>query len=51
MSLSTKELKLDRITNQAFYEQKSVIIDSSSTLNSNRGRYFIEEKNTVLFQM
>ena len=44
MSLSTEELKLDRITNQAFYEQKGVIVDSSSTLSSNRGRYFIEEK-------
>ena len=44
MSLSTEELKLDRITNQAFYEQKGVIVDSSSTLSSKRGRYFIDEK-------
>ena len=51
MSLSTEELKLDRITNEAFYEQKGVIVDSSSTLSSNRGTYFIDEKNTVLFQM
>ena len=51
MSLSTEELKLDRITNQAFYDKKGVIVDSSSTLSSNRGRYFMDEKNTVLFQM
>ena len=44
MSLSTEELKLDRITNQAFYEQKGVIVDSSSTLSSKRGRYFIDKK-------
>ena len=44
MSLSTEELKLDRITNQAFYDKKGVIVDSSSTLSSNRGRYFMDEK-------
>ena len=44
MSLSTEELKLDRITNQAFYKKKGIIVDSSSTLTSNKGRYFIEEK-------
>ncbi|MFL2601360.1 MAG: OstA-like protein [Flavobacteriaceae bacterium] len=44
MSLSTEELKLNRITNQAFYKKKGIIVDSSSTLTSNKGRYFIEEK-------
>ena len=43
-SLSTEELKLNRITNQAFYESEGVIVDSSSTLTSNRGKYYIAEK-------
>ena len=43
-SLSTEELKLNRVTNQAFYETKGVIVDSSSTLTSSRGKYYIAEK-------
>ena len=44
MTLSTDELKLDRINNQAFYNKKGIIVDSSSTLTSDVGRYFIAEK-------
>ena len=44
MTLSTEELKLDRINNQVFYNKKGIIVDSSSTLTSNVGRYFIAEK-------
>ena len=36
MSLSTQKLNLDRINNEAFYDTKGVIIDSSSTLTSNK---------------
>ena len=51
ISLSTVKLNLDRINNQAFYDTKGVIIDSSSTLTSNKGVYFLNKKNIVLNQM
>ena len=44
MSLKTEKLNLDRISNEAFYNTKGVIIDSASTLTSNRGRYFMNQK-------
>ena len=51
MSLSTQKLNLDRINNEAFYDTKGVIIDSSSTLTSNKGVYFLNKKNIALNQM
>ena len=44
MSLKTEKLNLDRTTNQAFYNTRGVVIDSSSKLTSNQGRYFMNEK-------
>lgn len=44
MSLKTERLNLDRISNEAFYNTKGVIIDSVSTLTSNQGRYFMDQK-------
>ncbi len=44
MSLNTEELNLDRISNEAFYNTKGIIIDSASTLTSNQGRYFMNQK-------
>lgn len=44
MTLETDTLFLDRIRNIAFYETPGTIIDSASTLKSNRGKYFMEEK-------
>lgn len=44
MSLTTEELNLDRIRNEAFYNTKGVIVDSASTLTSNLGRYYMDQK-------
>lgn len=44
MNLKTERLDLDRINSKAFYNTKGVIIDSASTLTSNRGTYFMEQK-------
>ena len=44
MSLKTETLYLDRIKNEAFYNTQGVIVDSASTLSSNRGTYFMNEK-------
>lgn len=44
MSLSTQRLNLDRVKNEVFYKTKGIIIDSTSTLLSNRGRYFMDKK-------
>ncbi len=44
MSLTTEKLNLDRIRNEAFYNTKGVIVDSASTLTSNRGRYYMDQK-------
>lgn len=44
MTLRTDTLYLDRINDKAYYNTKGVIVDSSSTLTSNRGIYFLNEK-------
>ena len=44
MSLTTEKLNLDRIRNEAFYNTKGVIADSASTLTSNLGRYYMDQK-------
>ncbi len=44
MTLETDTLYLDRNENIAFYETPGTIIDSSSILKSNRGKYFMNEK-------
>ena len=44
MSLTTEKLNLDRIRNEAFYNIKGVIVDSASTLTSNLGRYYMDQK-------
>lgn len=44
MSLTTEKLNLDRIRNEAFYNTKGVIVDSTSTLTSNLGRYYMDQK-------
>ena len=44
MNLKTERLDLDRINSKAFYNTKGIIVDSASTLTSNRGTYFMEEK-------
>ena len=44
MSLKTEKLNIDRVKNEAFYNSKGVVIDSSSTLTSNQGMYFINKK-------
>ncbi len=44
MNLKTERLDLDRINSKAFYNTKGIIIDSASTLTSNRGTYFMEQK-------
>lgn len=44
MTLETDTLYLDRIEDIAYYETLGTIIDSSSVLKSNRGKYFMKEK-------
>ena len=44
MSLKTEKLNIDRVKNEAFYNSKGIVIDSSSTLTSNQGMYFINKK-------
>ncbi len=44
MSLKTEKLNLDRVANEVFYNSKGIVIDSSSTLTSNQGRYFMNKK-------
>ena len=43
MTLKTEKLNLDRVNNKAFYNTKGVVIDSASTLTSQRGTYFMSE--------
>ena len=43
MILKTDSLFMDRINNTAFYNSKGVIIDSLTTLTSNKGIYFMNE--------
>ncbi|MGB2514426.1 MAG: OstA-like protein, partial [Flavobacteriaceae bacterium] len=44
MTLRTEVLNLDRVNEKAFYNTPGVIIDSTSTLTSNQGQYFMDEK-------
>ncbi|MEK9613238.1 MAG: OstA-like protein [Flavobacteriaceae bacterium] len=44
MTLKTDKLNLDRVNEKAFYNTKGVIIDSASTLTSNQGTYFMNQK-------
>ena len=44
MTLRTEVLNLDRINEKAFYNSPGVIVDSTSTLTSNQGLYFMDEK-------
>lgn len=44
MTLRTDTLYLNRTDNRAFYNTKGIIVDSTSTLTSNRGIYFMDEK-------
>ena len=44
MSLETDTLYLNRREDLAYYETPGTVIDSSSTLKSNRGKYFMNEK-------
>ena len=44
MTLRTEVLNLDRINEKAFYNTPGVIVDSTSTLTSNQGLYFMDEK-------
>jgi lipopolysaccharide export system protein LptA len=44
MTLRTEELNLDRINEKAFYNTPGVIVDSTSTLASNQGQYFMDQK-------
>jgi len=44
MSLKTEKLNINRVKNEAFYNSKGVVIDSTSTLTSNQGVYFINKK-------
>ena len=44
MTLKTEQLNLDRINEKAFYNTPGVIVDSTSTLTSNQGQYFMNQK-------
>lgn len=44
MTLRTEVLNLDRINEKAFYNTPGVIVDSTSTLKSNQGQYFMNQK-------
>ena len=44
MTLKTEQLNLDRINEKAFYNTPGVIVDSTSTLTSNQGQYFMDQK-------
>ena len=44
MTLETDTLFLDRFDDLAYYETPGTIVDSSSVLKSNRGRYYMKEK-------
>ena len=43
MTLKTEKLNLDRVNDKAFYNTKGVVVDSASTLTSQRGIYFMAE--------
>jgi lipopolysaccharide export system protein LptA len=44
MTLRTDTLRLDRIKQEAYYQDKGTVIDSANTLTSRVGRYFMELK-------
>jgi lipopolysaccharide export system protein LptA len=44
MTLRTEVLNLDRINKKAFYNTPGIIVDSTSTLKSNQGQYFMNQK-------
>ncbi|MFX0558319.1 OstA-like protein [Maribacter sp. CXY002] len=44
MTLKTDTLRLDRIKQEAFYQDQGTVIDSANTLTSKIGRYFMELK-------
>lgn len=44
MTLRTEELNLDRINEKAFYNTPGIIVDSTTTLTSNQGQYFMDQK-------
>ena len=44
MTLRTEVLNLDRINEKAFYNTPGIIVDSTSTLTSNQGQYFMNQK-------
>ncbi len=44
MTLKTDTLRLDRLKQEAFYQDKGTVIDSANTLTSKIGRYFMELK-------
>ena len=44
MTLETDTLFLDRLVDLAYYETTGTIIDSTSILKSNRGKYHMKEK-------
>tara|TARA_A100001011_G_scaffold40774_1_gene38453 strand:- start:389 stop:2047 length:1659 start_codon:yes stop_codon:yes gene_type:complete len=43
-TLKTDTLFLNRVEKKAFYNTRGVIVDSTSTLTSNKGTYFMDEK-------
>lgn len=44
MTLKTDTLRLDRINQEAYYQDNGTVIDSANTLTSKIGRYFMELK-------
>ena len=44
MTLRTEVLNLDRINQKAFYNTPGIIVDSTTTLTSNKGQYFMDQK-------
>ena len=44
MTLRTEVLNLDRINEKVFYNTPGIIVDSTSTLTSNQGQYFMDQK-------
>ncbi len=44
MTLRTDTLRLDRIKQEAYYQDNGTVIDSANTLTSRIGRYFMEQK-------
>jgi len=49
MTLETDTLFLNRFEDLAYYETPGTIIDSATTLKSNRGKYFMKEKKISFY--